>query len=68
MSSVPQLSKDNLARIKWLFDNDKHTLEDSIRPDSHKNGTTYSATYGRMYSDKPAPTLTGGSCLREGDA
>lgn len=60
MFSVPLLSEENRARVKWLFDNNKHTLEDAIRPDCHKNGTTYPATYGRMYADRPAPTLTGG--------
>lgn len=60
MNSVPELSAQNRARVSWLFDNDEYTLPDEIRPDCHKNGTTYSATYGRMYGDRPAPTITGG--------
>src|SRR5690606_10696314 len=48
MNSVPQLSEENRQRVRWLFDEDKHTLVDAIRPDAHKNGTTYTATYGRM--------------------
>lgn len=60
MSSVPVLSKENLRRVKYLFDKDKHNLPNVIRPDCHKNGTTYPATYGRMWADKPAPTITGG--------
>jgi DNA (cytosine-5)-methyltransferase 1 len=43
-----------------LCDNDEYTLPTAIRPDCHKDGTTYEATYGRMYRDQPAPTITGG--------
>lgn len=62
MFSVPQLSIDNQVRVDWLFEEGKgrYTLENAIRPDCHKNGTTYSNTYGRMYPDQPAPTITGG--------
>jgi DNA (cytosine-5)-methyltransferase 1 len=60
MNSVPRLSEDNLARIGWLYDNDEYDLPNHIRPDCHKNGTTYPATYGRMHADQPAPTITGG--------
>lgn len=60
MNSVPHLSKENEARVNWLFDNDEHNLPNEIRPDCHKNGTTYTATYGRMFGDQPAPTITGG--------
>lgn len=62
MFSVPQLSAENQMRVDWLFEEGmgRYTLENAIRPDCHKNGTTYSNTYGRMYADKPAPTITGG--------
>lgn len=60
MNSVPNLSADNRDRIDWLFQNDAYDLPNEIRPDCHKDGTTYSATYGRMRADQPAPTLTGG--------
>lgn len=60
MFSVPVLSEDNRLRVNWLFDNDEHNLPNAIRPDCHKDGTTYGATYGRMWADKPAPTITGG--------
>ena len=60
MNSVPALSEQNRQRIDWLFDNDEYTLPNAIRPDCHKDGTTYEATYGRMYRDQPAPTITGG--------
>lgn len=60
MHSVPQLSKENAVRVNWLHDNDEYNLPNEIRPDCHREGTTYPATYGRMYGDQPAPTITGG--------
>jgi len=54
------LSVENEARIAWLFDNDEHDLASSERPESHKNGTTYTAVYGRLHRDEPAPTITTG--------
>lgn len=54
------LSEENLRRIDWLFDNDAFDLPPSERPDCHKDGTTYNAVYGRLYPEKPAPTLTTG--------
>lgn len=53
-------SDENRRRIDWLFDNDKHDLPPSERPECHQDGTTYNAVYGRMYRDKPAPTITTG--------
>lgn len=55
-----ELSADNRRRIEWLFANDEHNLAAEERPDCHKNGTTYGAVYGRMFADRPAPTLTTG--------
>lgn len=60
MRSVPQLSAENKVRVGYLFDNDAYDLPDLIRPDCHKEGTTYPATYGRMHGSQPAPTITGG--------
>jgi DNA (cytosine-5)-methyltransferase 1 len=54
------LSEENLRRIDWLFDNNAFDLPPSERPDCHKDGTTYNAVYGRLYPEKPAPTLTTG--------
>jgi DNA (cytosine-5)-methyltransferase 1 len=59
-NSVPQLSSDNVRRIKWLFDNNEFDLPNHERPKCHQNGHTYPATYGRMSWDKPAPTITTG--------
>ncbi len=57
---VGELSEENRARIAWLFDNDAHELDLSERPACHRDGTTYSAVYGRMHRDQPAPTITTG--------
>jgi DNA (cytosine-5)-methyltransferase 1 len=60
MNSVPQLSAENQRRVSWLHDKDVYNLPNHERPDCHKEGTTYSASYGRIYADQPAPTITGG--------
>lgn len=60
MNLRPELSADNRRRIQWLFDNDAHDLDVAERPDCHKDGTTYNSVYGRMYGDRPAPTITTG--------
>ncbi len=53
-------SEANQRRIDFLFDEDIDGLPNSERPECHQNGTTYSASYGRMSSDRPAPTITTG--------
>lgn len=53
-------SAENRRRIDWLFDNDEHNLPFSERPECHQDGTTYNAVYGRLFADKPAPTITTG--------
>lgn len=60
MNSTPALNEVNQRRVQYLFDNDLHDLPDSERPDCHKNGTSYTAVYGRMHWEKPAPTITTG--------
>ncbi len=60
MNRRPRLSDDNIRRIDWLFDNSAYDLALDQRPDCHKDGTTYTAVYGRMYPDRPSPTLTTG--------
>ena len=55
-----ELSEENRSRIDYLFDHDVYELPNSERPDCHKDGTSYGAVYGRMYPNKPAPTLTTG--------
>ena len=55
-----ELSEENRRRIDWLFDNDEFDLPLSERPECHQAGTTYNAVYGRLFRDKPAPTITSG--------
>lgn len=54
------ISEENRRRIDYLFDHDLHDLPMEERPDCHKDGTTYNAVYGRLYPDRPAPTITTG--------
>ena len=43
-------------------------MPDSERPDCHKlKEHNYEAVYGRMFPDKPAPTITTGFLSPEGD-
>lgn len=60
MDEVPMLSQENQARIDYLFENEEYNLPDEVRPDCHKNGTTYLSVYGRLRWDKPAQTITTG--------
>jgi DNA (cytosine-5)-methyltransferase 1 len=51
----------NQERINWLFDNGKYDLDDNrMRPPCHRNGHSYPSVYGRMWEDRPAPTITSG--------
>jgi DNA (cytosine-5)-methyltransferase 1 len=58
--TAPSSTPENLRRIDWLFDNDAYDLDNAERPDCHREGTTYTAVYGRMHADRPAPTITTG--------
>ena len=60
IDTVPTLTPVNLDRIDYLFNNNLFDLPDDQRPDCHKNGTTYTAVYGRMHWDRPAQTITTG--------
>lgn len=58
--TAPVTNAENRKRIDWLFENGKYNLDNAERPDCHKAGTTYTAVYGRMFEDRPAPTITTG--------
>ncbi len=60
LHELPELSRTNQERIAWLYDNDAHDLVLTERPQSHRNGTSYISSYGRMHADRPAPTITTG--------
>ncbi len=54
-------SAENQRRIDYLFEHDLHELPDSQRPPCHANGGhSYHGVYGRMWWDRPAPTMTRG--------
>lgn len=56
-----RLSKDNLARINYLFDHNLYDLPNSMRPPCHRDKShSYVSMYGRMRPDRPAQTITGG--------
>jgi DNA (cytosine-5)-methyltransferase 1 len=60
MNSEAELSPENQTRIKHLFQENLFNLPLHLRPKCHQQGTSYTASYGRMYPDAPAPTLTTG--------
>ena len=54
-------SKTNRERIEYLFENSLFELPNSQRPDCHRlKPHSYKSVYGRLYPDKPAPTITSG--------
>ena len=53
-------SDTNQSRIDWLFANDKYDLPNRLRPPCHQAAHTYTAMYGRLEWDNPAPTVTTG--------
>lgn len=60
MDAASEMSPENRERVDWLFDNGEYDLPNAQRPECHRGGTTYGSVYGRMRSDKPAPTITTG--------
>lgn len=59
-NSAPVQGPENIRRINYLFDEGCYDLPLTERPDCHKDGTTYTAVYGRMHPDRAAPTITTG--------
>jgi len=61
LSEPSSPSKDNVARIKYMFDNKIFDLPNEQRPPCHRNKPhTYNSIYGRLKWDEPAQTLTSG--------
>ncbi len=57
-SGMAEITK---KRINYLFDKNRFDLPNDQRPDCHRDRDhTYNSVYGRMYWDRPAPTITGG--------
>ncbi len=54
-------SEVNQKRINYLFDHDLYELPNNLRPKcQQKENNRYTSVYGRMYPDRPAPTITSG--------
>lgn len=58
--AAPTPTEANRQRIEYLFRHDLHDLPNEVRPDCHRNGTSYTSVYGRLWWDRPAPTITTG--------
>ncbi len=51
----------NLARMRWLIDNDEYNLPNEMRPQCHRDKQhKYFSMYGRLRWDRPAQTITTG--------
>ena len=59
-NSASIISRENIKRIDFLFDNDLFELPDAERPVCHQDGHTYPSVYGRLRWDQPAGTITTG--------
>jgi len=58
---APTPSDVNRQRMEYLFAHDLHELPDDQRPDCHRlKEHSYTAVYGRLHWDRPAPTVTTG--------
>jgi len=56
-----KLSKNNIDRVEYLFENVLFDLPDQCRPLCHReNSHSYKSMYGRLRWDLPAQTLTSG--------
>ena len=74
LNSASTAKEENQARMDYLIENDVYNLPSEHRPKCHQkydehgpSGNTYPAVYGRMYWDRPAPTITTGySCNGRG--
>ena len=61
-------SKDNLKRMKYLFNHGLYDLPNSERPPCHRDGkSSYDSIYGRLHWDRPSQTVTTGfQCMSMG--
>ena len=58
---APAASSTNMARMRWLLENDKYDLPNALRPVCHQNDQhSYKSMYGRLNWDRPAQTITSG--------
>ncbi len=61
LDMASRLSSENLARIRYLLENDEYDLPNSLRPVCHQNDDhSYKSMYGRLVWGEPAQTITSG--------
>jgi DNA (cytosine-5)-methyltransferase 1 len=60
LNYFPRASEVNLARMRWLLQNDEYDLPNSHRPHCHQNEHSYKSMYGRLKWNEPAQTVTSG--------
>lgn len=60
LDGSPGFSDANKARMSFMIDADAFDMPNAIRPLSHRDGTTYKSSYGRLNWSDPAPTITTG--------
>lgn len=60
INRAPQASPDNLARMRYLLDNDQYDLPNELRPECHRGDHSYKSMYGRLRWNEPAQTVTSG--------
>jgi len=53
-------TEENQERIEHLHRNNIYDLPFKLHNETHRNGTTYTAVYGRMHPDRPVGTITSG--------
>jgi len=60
-NSSAKHSKVNQERIEYLFQHNLYELPNELRPKcQQREDNRYTSVYGRMYPDKPSPTITSG--------
>ncbi len=58
---APRVSKENAARIDWLFTHDAYDLPDELRPACHRDRAhSYKSMYGRLRWNGLSQTITSG--------
>ncbi|WP_083941228.1 DNA cytosine methyltransferase [Pseudoduganella violaceinigra] len=61
LSRPTKMSKDNIERINYLFDNNLFDLPNQLRPACHRDKVhSYVSMYGRLRKDAPSQTITSG--------
>jgi DNA (cytosine-5)-methyltransferase 1 len=59
-NSASKMSKTNVQRAAYLYENNLYDLPNNLRPKCHQGKHSYKSMYGRLSWDKPSQTITGG--------